>query len=400
MNASSAWSKLLNKTKQPDAKKNTASLQTKWEEATKQSSASKPIHPVKASPILKTTYTKPVEVKQSRLTFTTRKVPACNTSCNTAPCNTSSCNTAPSMELEKDVTSNKAGDSNTPSNISCTTTSGFTRDETKKIDSDSTSSTKEIIKMDEEEHTGLTMNNGTMNNGDDGNTNDLSSNCNIDKCTSSDTSDIKASPNSDFIKRINRPLKKKVYTTPVSATIKKSALIYKDITGVMTNNKDGITDVIEDERKKVLEKEHAMYITAVKEHLRDRHAITPRGLVFDLKTIDAAVLSPIFEQYIASFPSGMFALVYSVDSQVTVTKFKSMSMMALESDHDMDYEFNVSKSNRVIFTLDNECKFRNKVVIRTKHRVTTIMYNLKIEVNDLDTKTITTCNADSIQLFR
>ena len=389
MNVSSAWSKLLSKTKQPDVKKNTASLQTKWEEATKQSSASKPIHPVKASPILKNKYTKPVEVKQSRLTFTTRKIPSCNTS---------QCNTAPSMELEKDITSNKAGDSNTPSNISCTTTSGFTKDETKKIESNSTSSTKEIIKMDEEEHTG--MNNGIVNNGNGGNTNDLSSNCNIDKCTSSDTSDIKASPNSDIIKRINRPIQKKVVTTPISSTVKKSAFIYKDITGVVTNSKDGITDVIEDERNKMLEKEHEMYITAVKEHLRDRHAITPRGLVFDLKTIDATVLTPIFEQYIASFPSGMFALVYSVDSQVTVTKFKSMYMMALESDHDMDYKFTVSKSNMVIFTLDNECRFKNKVVIMSKHRVTTIMYNLKIEVNDLDTKTTTTCNADSIQLFR
>ena len=72
----------------------------------------------------------------------------------------------------------------------------------------------------------------------------------------------------------------------------------------------------------------------------------------------------------------------------------------MKSGTQTDYEFPISISNRVTFTIDRTNKFRNKIVIKTKHRMTTVFYNLDVHTKDFDIGREYNEKALSLQLFR
>lgn len=159
-------------------------------------------------------------------------------------------------------------------------------------------------------------------------------------------------------------------------------------------------DTCYNEQNKLKELEKKEYFEAVYDFLKTRYAMEPGAVILDMASIEPFPICRLFDLYIEQFPAGMFALVYQLDEKVVVTRYKSKKMLRAQSTTETDYEFVISKSNKITFTINSANKFKNVVVIKTKHRITTIYYNLDVHVKDLDNGNEYNEKAISLQLFR
>ena len=150
-----------------------------------------------------------------------------------------------------------------------------------------------------------------------------------------------------------------------------------------------------------MDREHDAYISAVKDFLRTRYRLVPRRLALDLFCLEPLPIQDLFEAYMDSFPCGTFALVYNTASQAVATKFRCMIMLRMEGPDDIEYEF-VVQGNHIVFRLykDSIKRFMNTITIKTRHSITTIHYNMNVDIVNLDTNTRSNARALSVQLFR
>lgn len=176
---------------------------------------------------------------------------------------------------------------------------------------------------------------------------------------------------------------------------------------IFVEDGDDLLDQLDDdnnryyrEQRRMRESEKRVYIDTVREYLKSRFAVVPRALVLDIVALDPFPINQLFAGYMDSFPVGTFALVYKIESKVVVTKYKCAKMFQMQLGTQTDYEFSISISNRVTFTIDCANKFNNKIVIKTKHKMTTVFYNLDVHTTDFDIGRKYDEKALSLQLFR
>lgn len=176
---------------------------------------------------------------------------------------------------------------------------------------------------------------------------------------------------------------------------------------IFVEDDDDLLDQLDDDNNKyyreqrcMRESEKRVYIDTVREYLKSRFAVVPRALVLDIVALDPFPINQLFAGYMDSFPVGTFALVYKIESKVVVTKYKCAKMLQMQLGTQTDYEFSISVSNRMTFTIDCANKFNNKIVIKTKHNMTTVFYNLDVHTTDFDIGREYDDKALSLQLFR
>ena len=164
-----------------------------------------------------------------------------------------------------------------------------------------------------------------------------------------------------------------------------------------TNSSFDIDLFVDDEE----DKKHDAYIRTVWDFLRTRYRLVPRRLALDIFCLEPLPIQDLLEKYMVSFPCGTFALVYNTDTQAVATKFRCMIMLRMEGPDDIEYEF-VVQGSHIIFTLYKSSikRFMNKITIKTGRSITTIHYNMNVDIVTLDTNTRTCARALSVQLFR
>lgn len=157
---------------------------------------------------------------------------------------------------------------------------------------------------------------------------------------------------------------------------------------------------LQEQQQKLHDLEKKEYYEAVYDFLKTKYNIEPDSVVLDMVTIEPFPIYTLFDLYIKQFPAGMFTLVYQLDTKVVVTKYTSKKMLCAQSTTETEYEFVISRSNKITFTINSTNKFMNKIVIKAKHRLTTIFYNLDVHVKNLDNGEEHDEKAISLQLFK